>query len=217
MNMVELRKEFCKNENCKINYSNTDLSLKILAAIHQNKEIRSIGPKRSKVYYLKGQEKMAEAHLNQPRSSDEKQEIIFSALIKPMTKNEIITLFPTNVGSSATERLLKELVSAKLVVKVKFAAGNKGGKKYASSQLFGNIACKTYFFRFDNPEQLVDLVIQSIPHDNIEDSHFQCSVTHHLKRILPHNAYVVFEEKMEWRRIEPQVKSVDPRLDDYLQ
>jgi hypothetical protein len=212
MTMKEIRLEIEKNERA---LPPVVLSQKVSTTIQQTKEIHSIGPRRAKVYYLEGQENLAKTHLNQPISLDEKQDFIFSSLSKPMTKNEILNLFQEETGTKTTERLLKELVFAKLVAKIRFVAGNKGSR-YNSMQLFGKLAGKTYFFRIDDAEQLVDLIIQNLPPKDSEESRIAYSITHHLKRMLPSELYSDFLKKKSNLKVDCG-KSANSRLDGYLQ
>ena len=105
---------------------------------------------------------------------------------------------------------------AGLVKKVKFVAGAKGSKKYSSNELFGNIACKIFYFRLDSPEGFADLTIQHIPRKKINEKGFECSLTHHLKRILTPDAYDCFVKNMKWTDVEPVAKPNSER-DYYFQ
>lgn len=191
MTFAELRQEFGKNEDSLIS-AKTSQNLSV--AISQNSQIKSMGPRKSKVYYLQGQEKLAQSHLAQAPSLDEKQDFIFCALRKPMTKSEVRGLFQESKSTSCIDRLLKELVLAELVRKVDFVSSK--GSKFSAADLFGNIAYKTYYFRCDCPKELVEMLALNIPRARIQESGFATSLTHHLKRILPPDVSSMFVSKM---------------------
>ena len=215
MTLVELREEFMKFEKSN-SQSNNSLSNTLLQTIRNTHEIKSLGPRKSRVYFLQGEEKLAENHMGKAPSLDKKQDFIYCSLIKPMTKNEIRSLFPEAESVSCIDRLLQELVFAELVGKVEFSVGSKGRHKYNTTELFGKIACQRYYFRFDCPQELAELVAENIPRSGIQDSGFERSLTHHLKRILPADVYVVFLRIMTWRE-EPEMTPKSSQLDDYLQ
>jgi hypothetical protein len=215
MTLGELRREFMKNENFL--KSQTALSITLSTAMQNADEIKSLGPKRSKVYFLKGQEKLAENHLRQAPDLDEKQDFIFCALRNPMTKSEIRNLFPQTESVSCVDRLLQELVSAELVRKIEFVAG-RGSKKYNTTELFGKIAAKRFYFRPDCPGELADFIIENISCSRIQEPGFERSLSIHLKRMLPSDVYEVFLRKMVWHGAsDKNFKPKSPRLDDYFQ
>lgn len=217
LTLIELRQELNENENSKSS-STSKLSQDLLTAISQNSEIKSIGPRRSKIYYLKGQEKIAETRLNSVSSNlNIKQDMIYRSLKKPMTKNEIWNLFPQNVSVSSCDGLLKELAMAGLVRKVTFFAGNRGGKKYLASDLFGNLACKTYFFRCDCPEEMVKMIARNVPCSKLRNHGFRSSLTHRLKNILPTEVFSACMEEISALAHENYREGRYSRISDFLQ
>ena len=217
LTLPELRRELLNNENCNF-FAKAIRVESIATAIKQSAKISSIGPRRSKVYYLKGQERLAQNRLGQtPSNLSEKQDLIFCALRKPMTKNEIGNLFSQNVGNPSFDSQLRELAMARLVGKVKFVAGSRGAKKYRASELFGDLACKVYYFRLDCPRELAKFIVQNIPRSRIGNKGFRSALSHHFKRILPQDVFAICMPEINRLVYYVNQKSNEPKIEDFLQ
>jgi hypothetical protein len=179
----------------------SDFSTRIASALRQAKDIKSIGPKKSSVYFLVGQEKLAEAHFKNNPSNYQFHEEIFYHLRNPMTTSQLMeTISGSNCVrnlKSKINRCLKQLLLARMIYQIKFVAGNRGAKKYKSGDLFGNLSCKRYFCRYDYPKQVAKLVIQNISLEKLNSSGFRCSLTHHLKRIVPDDVFLLIEKDID--------------------
>jgi hypothetical protein len=174
------------------------------------------------VYFVKGQENLAQRRLGQAPGLDEKQDLIFCSLRQPKTKKELHDLLLEYNGVSTADRLLQELVFAGLVGKVEFVTGHKGAKKFGASKLFGNLACKTYYYRLDCPKNMAQFVINNIDRSKINEDGFEYSLNYNLRRILSPDSYAYFVKNMHWWSNESNDKKEKkdsnlPRMDDYLQ
>ncbi|MEM2130375.1 MAG: hypothetical protein QXZ70_07240 [Candidatus Bathyarchaeia archaeon] len=214
MTLKELKQEFSRNFNSN-RISETELSARIITTIKQNATIKTIGPRRSRIYFIAGQEQLARTRLDNIFSTlSEQQEILFYNLRKPMTKDEIKKLFPGQ--EHKCEKWLRELIISDLIYKAKFVAKAKGSQKYNAHSLFGKLACKIYYCRFDCSEEIADFIIQNIPIEKINETGFRTSLTHRLKSILPPEAFKALERKLFFV-INKNTKWKDSKLDYFLQ
>jgi hypothetical protein len=197
MTLQQLRIEFNKIQTPQLGCSQTNISLKLMMAIRHCSDICSSGEPRSKIYFLKGQEEIAQKKLNQAPYGEEMQEAIFSALVNPLTKSQLLQRFP---NKSSTERLLKELYYANLVGKARFVTQSSCAK-YRVDELFGPLACKIYYFRLDSLEPLADLVVMNLPVNN------GYAAMQYLRKILPKDAFNILERKMTYFDIRRRVNN----------
>jgi hypothetical protein len=158
-------------------------------------EIKAIGPRKSMVYFLEGQETLAQTRLDKIFSEvSDDEEMLFFLLRKPMSQKEILGKFPGR--ENKLKALLRELTSANLVYPAEFVAHNRGGSKFNSSDLFGNIAGKRYYCRYDCPSELLEFLLDNIPIKNFEDGGFVYSLLHKFRSIFPKEIYRQIESKM---------------------
>ena len=176
--------------------------------------IKSIGPRKSKVYFLEGQEVLAQTKLDSILSEvTEDEEILFCLLKKPMSKKEILNNFQGR--ERKCEILLKELISANLVYPAEFVNRSRGSPKYNASHLFGNLAGKRYYCRFDCPTEVIGFLIENIPLKNFDEVSFTNSLLRRLRSILPEEIFEQFEIKMTVIG-KAEIKSKKAGLDYFL-
>jgi hypothetical protein len=208
----EIKKELSRNDDSakSLLCSPTRLG----SALKQCSEVRSIGPRKKRIYFIKGQEVLAQTRLEKIFSEvTDDEEMLFCLLRKPMSKREILQNFPG--GKTKCDRLLKELISAKLVYPTEFVAHSRGGSKYNASHLFGNLAGKRYYCRFDCSDEMYEFLIGNIPMKNFDEGNFLSSLIYRLRSILPEE---VFEQI--WRRLsfmtKAEIKAKKESLDNFL-
>jgi hypothetical protein len=176
--------------------------------------VKSVGPRRSKVYFLDGQEALAQTILDKTSSMvDNGEELLFSYLRKPVTKDQILKLFPAQ--QRKCEKWLKELILAGLAYRAEFFANARGGQKFGASDLFGNIAGKRYYCRFDCPDEICELILQNIPQQRIDEGNFSAALSRRLKSILPSEIYKIWERKFLFAS-KTKAKSKNARLDYFV-
>ena len=213
MTLKELQNELLKQSSVPQSVKNS--STPICAIARNCLDIKSIGPRRNRVYFIKGQERLAQTHLDSVLSRfPNDQELLFYTLRKPMTKEEIIKLLPDR--KYICEKWLKELILAGLIYKARFVARARGGIKYSAYQIFGELAGKTYYCRFDCPEEIVELIMENVPTKELCSKGFSRALNYRLKRILSPEAFNCWERKY----LEIRDRFVTPKnhcLDDFLQ
>jgi hypothetical protein len=217
MTLVELKKELFKDQDSNTNLLKQSTSLGM--TLQSCSDIKSIGPRKKKIYFIKGQESLAQTRLDQVFSSvNEQQEMLFYSLRKPMTKKEIRNLFPKN--KNKCEIWLKELLYARLIYKAKFVARARGGVKYSATELFDKLACQIVFCRFDCPNEMADFINRHIPIEKLDDPGFRVSLTHRLKTILPLEIFKVWEREsygLRHSNTEHKPDSTESKLDQFFQ
>jgi hypothetical protein len=165
----------------------------IFQTINNSNEIKSAGPRRKKVYFLEGQENLAEDRLDRMLiETTKEEEELLRQLSYPMTKEQILEFFwdvESTFPESKVESCLKRLLDAQLVAKARFIAHATGGQKYSATDLFGDLASKTFYYRVDYPKGLADFVIQNVPFDMTYGRGHRVALSHRLKGILPRKAF----------------------------
>lgn len=182
---------------------------RIITVIKQDKKIKSIGPRKSMVYYLEGQEALAQTRLDKiiyeiPAIEEE----IFYRLRNPMTRSALEkSLFENKMESLDVRKISKylgELVSARLIYKVRFRDNKKRGHSsmLTCEEIFGKLAYKTYYCRFDCPNEVAELILKNI--SNLEQGQSTLEAfaakneideerKRNLKRILPFNVFQIIK------------------------
>lgn len=178
----------------------SDFSPRIKSSINNDKKIKSIGPRRKKVYFFEGQEILAQTKLDKIMNEIPKlEEKIFCLLQTPMTKLMLLnSLFGDKYSTHQKSKIntyLRELMWAHLIYEAKFVI-KKGrySKKFTSKDFFGDLADKLFYCRFDCPIEVADLVIQNIINletgiDEIEKITLKDKRNRQLKRMLPPKTY----------------------------
>jgi len=115
-------------------------------------------------------------------------------LKEPRTLKEIKEAFPL---TKQTDTILKDLVRANIVFKRKFTLSGKGVRhRYNALTLFGDLAFKTYYCRFDAANEFASFILnkrQLQPRGNLG---FKRSLTSHLKNLLPKEVFNVVHTRM---------------------
>jgi hypothetical protein len=174
----------------------------IAHAVYTSTHMKSIGPRRQKVYFIEGQEELALArrgenltHARSLLSTTDAKDDIYERLTSPMTTDQLERLLSERgdqPNRTRIQSMLNKLLEAELIRRVRFIAGARGSKKYSAYELFGCLACKTYFYRTDSPEAIINLVSRSLDPKRIEDRGFRLSLTMHLRQILPKDVMSVW-------------------------
>jgi hypothetical protein len=110
---------------------------------------------------------------------------VYKHLAIPKTMDQLQKLFSESGDHSNRMRIqlaLNRLLEKRQVRRARFVAGSA---KYSTYQLFGPLTCKTYFYRTDRQEALLDLLSRSIDVTRIGDGGLGRSLAIHLRRILP--------------------------------
>lgn len=203
MTLKEIREKLDKNP---------DFSPNIGGAIAGVRDINSLGPRKSKVYYLEGQKALAQTRLDEILSKiPELEEEIFYRLRQPMTRGQIekavIGSRPTGSDKAKIRLYLKELVLAGLLYKARFV-GRKGAgraRTFTSYNLFGDLATKTFYCRFDCPNEVAQMVLQNIPCKANQSRDSPISLisaqSRYLKKILPEDVCLIIEREL-WKDFE---------------
>jgi len=164
------------------------------------KDIESIGPRRKKVYFLVGQEDLAQKKLEKVLGEvDPMMEIIFDLLKEPMTYKQLEANAKLRAEIEGVDFLEKKVSNAVrilrmagIIYKAKFTrSGAHGGTKYSCFEIFGSLANKIYYCRYDCPREMATFLSDLLPKATTEG--LRCALTHQLKRILPRD---VFESLM---------------------
>jgi len=184
MSFGELRRELSKRKS-----NSTSLAGEIGAVISQSRDIKSVGPNRKRVYFLEGQENLAQTHLDQVASRLEEPLVeLLRQLVRPLTRSEIRAIIVKDGSEINIEdkvgRYIRDLIASDLIYKLKFSFGARGSQKYNSTDLFGNLAGKMYFCRQDCPSEIADFIIANAPITRLSDSGFRRSYMNHMKRLL---------------------------------
>jgi hypothetical protein len=116
-------------------------------ALYQNEEVASVGPKNQRLYYLKNQKKIAEKELD--KRLDKSDELVLSALTKPMTVKEL---------SKAAKTTYDYILILECEGKLLRARRLCGGKKEKKIWLLE----KDYLYKPGQEGNVADLVIQRI-------------------------------------------------------
>jgi hypothetical protein len=116
-------------------------------ALYQNEEVASVGPKNQRLYYLKNQKKIAEKELD--KRLDKSDELVLSALTKPMTVTEL-----SKAAKTTYDRILILEYEGKLLRARHFY----GGKKKEKTLLLE----KDHLYKPGQEQGVADLVIQKI-------------------------------------------------------
>lgn len=203
MTLKELREEL--NES-------SDSTPLISAALKGARDINSLGPRRNRVYYLEGQKALAQTRLDEILSEiPELEEEIFYHLRQPMTRRQIEKVVLgdkfTTYKKEKIGHYLKELLLAGLLYKARFMGGKGRGRarRFGAYDLFGNLATKTFYCRFDCPNEVAQLVLKNIPRRTLQSRDLQISLVsmrnRHLKRILPKDVHQIVEREL-WKDFE---------------
>jgi hypothetical protein len=194
----EIKKEIQKDESSAGKYFSQILQ--------SSSVIKSIGPRRKKIYFLQGEESIAENKLNEVLSNvPEDEEILYQLLVKPMCKKEILEYF--NGSERRCETLLSELLLAELVYKVDFVAHSHGSLRFNASDFFGNLAGKRYYCRLDSPKEMCDFIMENIPAKNSDEANFDTCLLRKLNVILPDSVYGKFLVSFPFNKSKPNKKN----------
>jgi hypothetical protein len=206
MTLVELKKELVENPLFSSRPQSVS-SINILHIVKHSSDIKAIGPRRTKIYYLEGQEALAQTRLDAIMSEiPPLEEEMFYHLRQPKTKAQIEKLVLGD-GSSSHERgklrqYLTELELAGLIYRARFV-GRKGygrARRFTSYELFGELATKTYYCRFDCPNEVALLIDENIPLVESTDKDVKISVasirSRYLRRILPENVCRIVDNSL---------------------
>jgi len=199
MTLKELRRELSKGQNFECSNPSSRISI----AIKQANNIDSIGPRGSYVYFLKGQEKLAQTRLDGILSKiPELEEEIFCRLRQPMTRAQIEKSVShdklTRYRKGRIHIYLRELQLAKLIYKARFVVGSGRGhaRKYKSFHLFGKLANKTFYCRFDCQNEVAELVLKNIPHEELDNAGARMALVRQLKRIFPEDVFRLIDREL---------------------
>jgi len=196
MTLKDLRGELDKDSR----FSNSGLSARISTAVKNASDLRSIGSRRSRIYFLEGQERLAQTCLDKILSKvTELQDEIYNHLRQPTTRGQLEKVVSEITGAKKTTiaRHLKDFLWNRVIYKVKFVSGCRGGKKYNSFDLFGDLTGKTYFCRFDCPNEVGHFTVKNIPREKLGIRGFRSSLTHHLKRMLPKDVFHLVNKELD--------------------
>jgi hypothetical protein len=206
LTLVELRKELVKNPVFALKLQSV-FSVSIFQVAKQSSDIKSMGQRRTKIYYLEGQEALAQTRLDAIMSEiPPLEEEIFYHLRQPMTRVQIEKLVsgdrPSSHEMAKLLEYLKELELAGLVYRARFV-GRKGhgrSRRFTSYELFGELATRTFYCRFDCPNEVAQLVAENIPHIELMDKDMKFSIaktrSRHLRRILPENVCRILDNRL---------------------
>jgi len=176
------------------------LHASILTAVKKASDLRSIGSRRSKVYFLEGQERLAQTCLDKILSKvTELQDEIYNHLRQPTTRGQLEKVVSEITGAKKTTiaRHLNDLLRNRAIYKMRFAFGSRGGQKYNSFDLFGDLSGKMYFCRFDCPNEVGHFTVKNIPREKLGITGFRSSLTRHLKRILPKDVFHLVDKELD--------------------
>ncbi|MFX0198240.1 MAG: homing endonuclease associated repeat-containing protein [Candidatus Hodarchaeota archaeon] len=187
MTMKEIKLKLAKNPRFG-KCSSHIISPKISLTIRQSSDMKSIGPRMHKVYFIQGQENLAKKKLGKKALSNQDiKEIFLDCLKKPMTQDQLEPLFPNQ--KYRTRKCLRELVTSRLVGRIRFVAHAKGSAKYSATDLYGELAGKTYYYRLDSQSEIVDLILKKILDETLLlKKGFVAAMSMRLKTILSSEA-----------------------------
>jgi len=206
----EIENELAKDSVKSFSESPTRLA----TALKQCSDIKSIGPRKGKIYFLEGQEVLAQTRLDAVFSKvADDEEMLFSLLRKPMSMKEILNYFPGR--KARCEVLLRELISAKLIYPAEFVKHSRAHTKYNTSFLFGNLAGKRYYCRFDCAAEMFEFILDNIPMKNFDDGNFMSSFLYRLKSTLPKEIFEDIKRRFAFQS-KPDLESRRKTLDYFL-
>lgn len=206
MTLTELRQELAKSP-IFASKPQSIISPSIVGSVKQDSGVKSIGPRGTKIYFLQGQDALAQTRLEAIMSEiPPLEEEIFCRLRQPMTRSQIEKLiFGDQTRSHDIVKLctyLKELELARLIYRVRFVGGKGHGhaRRFTSYELFGELAGKTLYCRFDCPNEVAQLITENIPSMEFYDRDSKIKISgrrdYLLRRMLPENAYRTIESKL---------------------
>ena len=193
----------------KLSHTHPNIKFSSLSMrLQQCSGVKSIGPRRSKIYFIINQENLAKEKLNKNFSIiSENEDFLFNCLKKPLTKEQIYNLDP-KITKNHYDKWLKDLYYSRIICKVHFIARARGGGKYGASDLFGKIACQNVYCRFDCPEEMIEYIVSNMPKININNSNFLRSLNYRLKTILPTEIFKVWK-KIGFAKIQEEIRDQD--------
>lgn len=132
------------------------------------------------------------------KASDHTEDGLFEELLiflkEPRTKEEIRQAFPI---AKKTEKLLRDLVDTNVVFKRKFTLSGKGVRhRYNALALFGDLAFKTYYCRYDSADEFANLILNKRKLKSSVNLGFKRSLTSHLKNLLPRDVFTIVHARM---------------------
>ncbi|MDQ1280113.1 MAG: hypothetical protein QG670_1375 [Thermoproteota archaeon] len=128
------------------------------------------------------------------RTKDGLIEDLLIFLKKPRSKEDIKQSFPL---TRKTEKILKNLEDMNIIFKRRFTLSGKGVKhRYNALALFGDLAFKTYYCRYDSADEFATLILTKRQLKGNNDLGFKRSLTSHLKNLLPRNVFTIVHAKI---------------------
>jgi predicted transcriptional regulator len=153
-------------------------------AVLYQEDIVSIGPKRKRLYCLKGQESLAYSRLLKMLAKPSKEELLLNALSEPMSYKDL-TEKAGLCSSDIISRLLRYLETNEKIRRFKLCQGGTVRGKFTTYELFGNLADQLYFYKPAQEKDVAGLIIQNIPPKEKMDVSMRKTLTRILKRCVP--------------------------------
>jgi predicted transcriptional regulator/DNA-binding transcriptional ArsR family regulator len=161
----------------------------VYPAVLYQEDIVSIGPKRKRLYCLKGQENLAYSRLLKMLAKPSnrllsKEELLLNTLSEPMSYKDL-TEKAGLCSSDIISRLLRYLETNEKIRRFKLCQGGTVRGKFTTYELFGNLANQLYFYKPGQEKDVAGLIIQNIPPKEKMDVSMRKTLTHILKRCVP--------------------------------
>jgi DNA-binding Lrp family transcriptional regulator len=127
-------------------------------------------------------------NLSSREKYEECEKRIFDLLNEPKTIKDLLE--ETGFPKERIERLVRKLEREGKIGSFRLYVGRKGRRcVYTSSQLFGELANRIYYYRLDKEENAANLILQHLPSREAMTKPMKGVLTWHLKRCLPSSLF----------------------------